>query len=813
MFKSYCILAIRNLRRHQVFSILNIAGLAAGITCFILLSLFIRDELSFDTFNKQAGNIYRLYIHLDINGRESNSSKTAPPTGATLKRDFPEVTAYTRIGYPGTHSVRYQEKIFREYHIYTADSAFFTIFSYPFLYGNPKTALDHPGNIVLTETSATRYFGKENPVGKSLIVDGTNSYLVTGVMKDFPYNSHFNCDFILSAATFPEASSSQDWLEGGCSTYIVLKDGTSAADFKLKLRNIVVKYVGPQVEKALGVSITQFIARGNAYEILMQPLLSVYLYSKTKYGIDRNTEWSGNKTGDITYVYIFAAVALFILLIAVVNFMNLSTARSEKRAKEVGIKKTLGSNRQKLIFQFITESVIMVSIAVLIALVLVALIIPWFNDFTGRHLQLHFFEDEYTLPFLICFTLVTGILAGSYPAFYLSSFQPIDIMKSGVKKRKSSLRSLLVVFQFSISITLIIGMIIIRSQLQFIQQKDLGFKKENMISIDNAALLGSNLKLYKDALLRNPKITAVTNTSLMFYSGVPGDGYLFEKKSGTDPLPCQYLDVDCDFVKTFDIQLVAGRFFSEGWKTDSNAVIINESALEGFNTKTPLQKEITRIGNGNKLKTFKIIGVVKDFNYESLHQVIRPLIFHLSPVQQSSSILNIRVQPGSENETIKYINDTWNQFTTEEKCDYSLLNENLAGLYDSERKIGVITAIFSMLAIFIACLGLFGLAVFITEQRIKEIGVRKILGASIYSIIFTITKPFILWVLIANLMAWPIAYMIMHNWLQNFAYRVDISIWVFILSGFLVALIALLTVSIEAVKAARMNPVNCLRSE
>ncbi len=714
MLRSYFKIAFRSLLNNKVFSLINILGLALGISCFILLSLFIFNELSYDSFHKNAAQIYRVYVHSNINGKETNSSKSTAPLGPTLVKDFPEVQAYTRVGYFGTYNFRYKDKTFRERHVYTVDSSYFSIFSFPFLYGNPQAALTKPNSIVLTETVAKRYFGNENPVGKSFLVDGRRSFLITGVMQDFPPKTHFSCEFLLSMSTYPEANTNY-WLNLHYTTYLVLKKGADPNALTLKMKKTVKDYVGPQAAKILGISMEKFLAKGNAYDFHLQPLTSIYLYSKTKYGIDSNTEWGDLKTSDVTYVYIFGFVASFILLIACINFMNLSTARSEKRAKEVGIKKALGSKRAAIIGQFISESVLMTTIAVLFSIIIVQLILPQFNALTNRHITLDFSKNIYTIPLLIFFTLAVGFLAGSYPAFVLSAFKPIEILKSGIKKRKLWLQNVLVITQFAISISLIIGMIVIRSQLSYIQHKDLGFSKEHLLSIDNATVLGDKIKVFKQELLKNPKIIAVTNASLMFAPGIPGNGYLFNKHSGTDLISFQFLDVDYDFAKTFDLKLTQGRFFSNGFSTDSTAVIINEAALKECPTVDVLNKTITKVSNEEGSKTYTIVGVVKDFNYESLHKEIRPLVFHLSAVRQASSILNIRIHPDNASATLRYIEDTWHTFTQEEKCRYNFLDQNLTRLYETERKVSVITTVFSFLAIFIACLGLFGLAVLVAE--------------------------------------------------------------------------------------------------
>ena len=814
MLKNYFQIAVRNIKRDKVFSIINVAGLAVGVTCFITLSLFIIYEFSYDTYNEKADQIYRVYVHSNINNIESNNSKTAAPLGAELLRQFPEVVTYARIGYFGFHDLRYKDNKFKEYNIYTADSTYFDIFTLPFLYGNPKTALVHPNSIVLTETSSKKYFGDENPVGKSLIVDDKDSYLITGVMKDFPDNSHFSCDILLSMSTYPITQSNY-WLDLWYTTYIVLKKGTDPYEFDNKMKKIVVDEVGPQAEAILGVSLKNFLAKGNSYDFRLQPLTSIHLYSQRGYGIDMNTEWGNANNSDIAYSYIFSAVAIFILLIAIINFMNLATARSEKRGKEVGIRKTLGSSKSKLIFQFITESIFMSFLAVMVSIALIEITLPFFGKFVGRELKLEFLNNPYTLPGFIIFILLVGILAGSYPAFYLSSFQPSHILKpnSGKKGKKHLLRNALVIIQFSISITLIIGTLIIKNQLDYIQNKNLGFNKEHLITINNASNLRNNLEAFKNEVRKNPDIKAVTKSSVMFQSGIPGNGFLFNKQTGSDVISFQYLDVDYDFLKTYQIELKSGRYFSKEFPSDTSAVLINEAGVKECMTTDPVGKTLKQIGIKGKNKTYRIIGVIKNFNYESLHQKIRPLILYLSSVRQPGSVLTIRVSSSNLRQAISSVEKTWKKFTNDEKFSYNFVDQNLARLYEAEQKTEQINTVFSSLALFIACLGLFGLAAFITEQRTKEIGIRKVVGASVIEIVITLSKEFIKWVILANIIAWPVAYYIMNNWLKNFAYRVNLDWGIFILAGVIALIIALATVSFQTIRAAKANPIDSLKYE
>ncbi|MFZ1289069.1 MAG: ABC transporter permease [Melioribacteraceae bacterium] len=814
MLNNYFKIIIRNLIRSRVYSFINIVGLAVGVTCFILLSLYVLDEVGHDRFYKDSDRIYRIYVHSFIAGEETNNSKTSAPMAETLFRDLPEVETFTRIGYTGAHTLSYGDKKFREGSIYTADSTFFKIFSLKFIYGDSKTALVQPNSIVISEDAANKYFGNENPLGKTFNVDDSTTYLITGVVENFPDKSHFSCPMLLSMSTMPD-SRSDYWLNLWFSTYVKMKEGTNPVVFQNKMKQTVIKYVGPIAERVLGVPIQQFLNKGNIYEFLIQPLNDIYLYSQTKYNIDPNTEWSNVKYSNIAYSYIFMAIALFILLIAVINFMNLSTAHSEKRAKEVGIRKTLGSNKSKLIWQFISESIFMSFLAVIFALLLLQFVFPYFNDFISRDLKFGLFSNLFTIPSLIIFTLIVGIAAGSYPAFYLSSFQPAHIVKkvSGKKSRKTFMRSFMVIVQFAISITLIIGTIIIKNQLDFIQNKDLGFKKEHLITLPNLDFMETKIKAFKTELLKNSNIVSATLSSLMFRSGIPGNGYLYNQRAGTDPVSAQFVDVDKDFIKTYGVKLKEGRFFSDEFATDSNAVLINESAQKEFRANDPVGKELVALANKAHNDVFHIIGIVKDFNYESLHRSIRPLVFHYHFVRQPAKVMTLRINSNNLKETINYIESVWKEFAGSEKFYYNFLDDTLAQLYSTEQKIGQITTVFAMLAIFIACLGLFGLATFVTEQRIKEIGIRKVLGASVPELILLLSKEFTKWVILANIIAWPVAYFVMNKWLQDFAYRIDISWNVFVFAGIIALIIALATVSYQAIKAALTNPVESLRYE
>jgi len=811
MLKNYLKIALRNLAKNKGYSSINILGLAVGIACCVIILLYVQNELGYDKFYKNSDSIYRVYIKSSINGQESCNCKTAAPLGSTLVRDFPEVVTSTRIGFFGNHALKYNDKVYRERHIYTADSNFFNVFSLPLINGNPKKNLSEPNSIVMTQSTAKKYFGDENPVGKILNVDSQSSYKVTGLMKDFPKNSSFRCDILLSMSTYAETKN-DNWLNMSYTTYIVLQKGTNPVIFQEKLKSVVSNYIGPQAESALGIPFSEFLNKGNKWDFYLQPLTSIYLYSERDYGIDPNTEWGDQNRSNIDYVYLFSAVAIFILLLAIINFINLTTARSETRSKEVGIKKTLGSNKTKLIGQFLTESIIVALLSVIISIALVEIVLPLFNQLAGKDFKFELFSSVYTIPGLILFAIFVGILSGSYPAFYLSSFRPVYLFKSNFEKRikKSTLRSGLVVVQFTISIALIISAIIIRDQLNYIQNKNLGFNKQHLYAITNFGIPGNKLLVIEQELLKNPDIISLTNSSIMFFPGIPGDGYTYNERQVSNAISSQYLDVDYDFLKTYKISLLQGRFFSEKFPSDTISVVINEAMGKECGTEDPVGNELIQIG---RQKAYQIIGVIKNFNYQTLHEQIKPLVLFLSPVKQAASILAIRISSTNIKNTIAFINNTWKSFTGGEDIYSSFIDEDLAYLYKSEDRAATVATVFSGLAIFIACLGLFGLASFVTEQRKKEIGIRKVLGASVFELITMLSREFTKWVLIANIIAWPVAYYLMNNWLNNFAYRTDITLWVFILSGITALLIALLTVCLHAVKAAMANPTESLRYE
>jgi putative ABC transport system permease protein len=807
MIRNYLRVALRNLRNYKAYSLINIIGLAVGIACCIAIMLYVRDELSYDRFNEFADRIYRPTLHGRINGHDLNGTGSPVAMGPALYHDLPEVVAYARLSESGPTVVRYDKKTFIEERFFAADSTVFDVFTFPFVAGNPKTALTQPNTVVITESIARKYFGDENPIGKILNAGKQDNFIVTGVIKDVPQNSHLHPDLMGSLTTLQD-SRNPTWLSNNYYTYLLFRKGVDPVELQKKLDEELIKYGSPQLKAITGFSLEQFRAAGNNYGFVLQPLTSIHLNSHLDGEIEPN--------GDITYVYIFSAIALAILLIACINFVNLATARSEKRAKEVGVRKTLGSTRSYLVGLFMSESIVLSTIAVVLAVGIVELLLPFFNQIANKKMSLHLFSDPTSIPVLVCLAIVVGVIAGSYPAFYLSSFHPIEVLRSDTKKggRKSFLRSGLVIFQFAISIALFVGTFIIFAQLRYVQTKDLGFDKEEMIVVGRTNDLSNQLQSFEDELRTNRGIASLTNSN-----AIPGN------QSGDNACRLegaperQYEDVrlmfcDCDFATTYKLGIADGRFFSKEHPSDSAAVVVNEEAEKSFNAKKLVGKYLLYPGPGGIDQKYQIVGVVRNFNYQSLHEPIRPLAIRLFPRQGFiGRFVTVRLAAGDHLSTISFIENVWKKYAGDEEFSWNFLDDNLQKLYAADRRTSEIAGTFSVLAIFIACLGLLGLAAFVTEQRTKEIGIRKVLGASVAEIVALLSKEFVKWVLIANVVAWPLAYYVMNNWLKNFAYRTDMSIWIFAASGILALLIALLTVSSHAIKAATANPVESLRYE
>ena len=811
MLKNYLKIAWRNLLKNKTFSIINIAGLAIGLACFLLIALYVADELSYDRYNINADRIYRVNTDLRFGGSDMKLAVCSDPMAATLKRDYPQVEDAARIyASSGSKLIKKGTVFIEEQRVANADSTLFNIFTLPAIEGDTQHALSEPNSVVITESMANKYFGSTHVTGKIIETSEqkNNLYKITAVIKDIPHNSHFNFDFLFSMHNLNYDFG--HYLNHNFQTYVLLKKGTDYKAFDKNFVQVVEKYVLPQAKQFMQISSMEaFRKSGNNLEYHLMPVTDIHLKSGRFPELDVN--------GSMQYVYIFSAVALFILLIACINFMNLSTARSASRSKEVGIRKVLGTNKKSLVWQFLTESTMMVFIALTIALFIASLIMPFFNDVSSKSLTIATLFSYKTLPFLLLLPFVVGALAGSYPAFFLSSFQPIAVLKGKVNAgfKKSSLRSGLVIFQFAISIVLIIGVTIIYNQLNYIQTKKLGFNKDQVLILNGTGALDKNAEVFKNEVA---KMNGIKSASFGGYLPVNGSSRSDDTYStgavlnDKNAFSMQSWSVDYDYINTLGMELSKGRNFSREFKTDSSAVIINETAAKMLGYNNPIGKKIYTFTNDIPPQSiaYTVIGVVKDFHFESLRQTIGPLCMRMA---NNSWATVFKVSTTDIKGLLKNIETKWKTMAPGMPFNYQFLDESFDNMYRAEQRIGKIALAFAILTILIACLGLFGLATYMAEQRTKEIGVRKVLGASVSNLISMLSKDFLKLVLVAALLAFPIAWYAMHKWLQDFAFKVNISWWVFILAGVISVSIAILAVSSQAIKAALNNPVKSLRTE
>jgi putative ABC transport system permease protein len=812
MIKNYFKIALRNLQRNKAFSFINIFGLAVGLATCMLIMLYIFSEMGYDGHNKNADRIFRIASKAAQLGNVKDKpwAATSAPVAWGLKEDMPEVEQSTRLlKFPTLDKMllKYEHgnnsKQFYETNGYYVDSTFFQIFTYDFKYGNALTSLNEPNSVVISESVAQKMFGNENPVGKPINIGmpyGTFNYTVKGVFKDALLKSHIPAHFFLSMrngdiGTWVEQQT--NWATNNIFfTYVKLKEGSDPKSFGKKLQAFIDRRGGTD-QKALGVSKQLFI----------QPLQDIYLHS------DLDNEIAPN--GNITYLYILGSIALFVLLIACINFMNLSTARSGKRAKEVGIRKVMGAEKRSLVYQFLGESVMMSFLALLLALLIAYALLPFFNNLTQKNLTL--FDKPELWLWIAGLTLCSGILSGFYPAFYLLSFRPIAVLKGKLLNNFSAvaIRKGLVVFQFTISICLILGAVVIIKQLNFLDNQQLGFNKNQQIILplqDKSAI--KNYAAFKNELLKNSGVKSVTSGST--YPGIPNvEDMLFyaEGKTIHDVIDVHLATVENDYFKTLRFTMLSGRGFSKEFTADSNSIVLNEAALKelGYDVTTAVGKKLFYDFQGRH-NTMQIIGVVKNFNFESLYSSIKPFGFTTSFGNKYSYVI-ANVATKNYAGLLKDIQYSWNKINPDIPFVYSFLDNDFQKNYEKDQRVSGIVSYFTFIAILIACLGLFGLSAFSAEQRTREIGIRKVLGASVTNVASLLSKDFIKLVLIALLIASPLAWFGMNKWLQGFAYRIHISWWMFAIAGLMAIIIALITVSFQAIKAAIANPVKSLRTE
>ena len=802
MIKNYLKIAWRNLLKNKAFSFINILGLSIGIAVCFIIMLFVYDELSYDRFNKNADRIVRVVFNASINGGKINESVVMPPVAQALKTDYAEVEEATRLRQDGRPKITYQHKVFKEANAAFVDPNFFKVFSVTFLEGNPATALLKPYTIVVTNEVAQRWFGNDAALGKTVDYNGT-LFTITGVMEKMPANAHFHFDILGSMAAVNQAGSNS-WMESNFFTYVLLQPGADYKKLEAKLPGMVEKYMGPQIMQEMGLSLSQFRTKGNELGFSLQPLTSIHLHSATSSELEAG--------GNVKYVYIFGAIAIFMLLIATINFINLSTASASKRAKEVGVRKVMGSGKTDLIKQFLLESVLLTFIALFIGFVMVQLALPVFNTLSGKNLQ-----PGLSLKPLIAFLglgILVGLLAGIYPAFFLSSFKPIATLKGKLSAGTKSLglRSSLVVFQFFISVSLITGTIIVYQQMKFIQTQNLGYNKDQLLVLPNSWVLGNNEKAFKEKLLQDSRVANIT-VSAYKPAGPSGNNNSLAYPQGKENQLMKTLEyhVDEQYIPTLGMQMAAGRNFSPSFSTDSSAMIINETAARafGFGSNAVGQRIIRQNTDRGKNITYTVIGVVKDFHFKSLHEAITPLLMVLNP--ESGLIIKVRTKDIAG--LLASMKEQWAGYHTEEPFSYAFMDDLYNKTYAAEQKTSLILNIFAVLTIFVACMGLFGLATYTAEQRSKEIGIRKVLGASVTQVTAMLSKEFVKLVLIGCVIAFPLSWWAMNQWLQDFAYKIDISWWVFLMAGVFALLIALCTVSFKAIRAALANPVASLRAE
>jgi putative ABC transport system permease protein len=807
MFRNYLKVAIRNFLKRPGFSLINVLGLAVGVACCLLIMLFVRDEMSFDRHNERLDRIYRVGLSAFVNNNALEAVYTPSPMAKGLVDEIPEVEAASRVRRFGFPVFRYGDKVFSEERVYWVDNAFFDIFTVPFIAGDPRTALKDPLTIVLTRTMARKYFGDEAALGRVLNADGSRDYIVTGVVEDPPRNSHFHYDFLASVETYPD-SRSPVWINNSYLTYYLLREGAAAGAVEAKLAGLVGKHVGPQIQAAIGITLEEFLASGGRYEYFIQPAKDIHLRSQYKGELEPN--------GDIAIVYIFSIVALGILAVAVINFVNLATARSARRAREVGIRKTLGSHRGRLVRQFLVESVLMAFLAVLLALLLVQALLPAFNRVTGKALAMPYADSPWTIPGLLALVLAVGILAGTYPAFFLASFDPAAVLKTETagRTRKSRLRNGLVVFQFAVSVVLIIGTVVVRRQMDYVRTRDLGFNKDQIVVVEKVDDIGNQIRAFKQALLANPRVLGASNSGDLIGDNFDGSVFKLAGATGEENHLFNSLATDEDFAKVYEIEMASGRYFEAGRQADARVVVINEKAARELGIAEAAGQQIVAVGpTPEQSQTLTLVGIVKDFHFQSLHSEIRPLILGCYGEREFGRFLSVRVRPENIRETIDFIDRTWRGMAGNQAFEYQFFDDHFARLYQADERTGRVFLAFSVLAAFVAGLGLFGLSAFVAEQRTKEIGIRKTLGASVGGVGLLLAGQFAKWVLVANLIAWPLGYYFMHRWLQKFAYRAALSPLLFLSASLLVLAFAILTVSYQTVKAATADPVKSLKYE
>ncbi len=794
MFKNLIKIALRVIRKDLFYSIFNITGLTIGIASSLFLLLYIFDELSYDKYHEQSDNIYRVVSHISEPDDAFDWVVAQIPFAPQVKEDYPEVKEYVRFIPTGRTLFVYNDIRFYEDDVFYVDSTVFNVFTYKLIQGNPETVLDEPNSIVLTKSFATRYFGETDPIGQSIGTSGGDTYKITGLMEDIPHNSHLKFSALISRNTLPVESGS--WGNFGVYTYLLLHEGMDPKQLENKLPDLYDRFMAELFQR-MGIQI----------QYGLDPITRIHLYSKY--------EGEPEPTGSIQYIYIFGVVALFMLIIASISYTNMATSRSTKRAREVGLRKVVGADRKLLIFQFLTESVVLTLISLVLSITLVFLLLQQFNHLSGKMLDVSVLTNLWVILSILGIIIFLGIVGGSYPAFFLSRFNPIKVLKSDLISRykKFSLRKVLVILQFSISLVMIISTWVVYHQIGFLRNKDVGFDKSNILRINlTTREMTRSFPALKDALLDNPKIDNVGSTSTRVGEGSGKIIIMMETPEGMDERGVNLGVCDEDFIETMGITILEGRDFSSEIMADTaTGVLINETLAKRMNWDEPIGKKV-RIGGreDNDNPIAKVVGLMKDYNQTGLYNEVES---YLLLFRTNNRVVYIKISDESISETLEFVENTWKEIFPDVPFEYSFIEGDLKNQFEEDSKRGLILALFSILTIIIAGLGLFGLSSYTVEQRTKEIGIRKVLGAGVSNILWMITNEFMVLILISMVLSFPVAYYFMKDWLQDFIYRTKLSPAIFILSGVFILLIALVTISLHTVRAGHSNPVDSIRQE
>jgi len=802
MFRNFYFTTIRNLSKHKSYFLINVSGLAIGIASFTFISLYIINELSYDRFHSKHERIYRIGNESIINGQTHEEANTAAPMARAMVDNYPEVISATRLLESGQLLIGRGEKKISEDRILFADSALFNVFDFNLIKGNPKTALVDPRSMVLSESYAKKYFGNEDPLGQLLTVEeDTIFYKVTGVVEDVPPNSHIQFD-MLGSLTSKDHATTTRWIGRSLHVYAVLSERADPVALELKTKDLFYRHMAPEIEYYTGLKIEDWESAGNSVGFKLTPIKDIHLYSLSTGELE--------PTGSITYIYMYGLIGIIILFIAIFNFVNLATAHSATRAKEVGVRKVIGSTKRNLIYQFILESIIISFIATILSVMLILTFTPAFTDLIGKELAFSLISNNIIWLSMIGLAIFVGILAGCYPSFVLSRFQPVQVLKGNYTTSGKSgwLRNMLVTVQFAASIVIIVGTLVVYSQIEFMLAKNLGFEKDQIMVLKRPDWLNKNLNVFKRELLANSNVKAVANSETL-----PGKSFAIRSYRPKDE-PATFLffnnQVSYEYLDLMGFELLEGRFFSKDFQSDSNAVVLNESAVNEFGYDDPIGKQLTSAFKSGKLT---IIGVVKDYNTESLHKEVGPVSLELAPDNMDGYFTVKMSNTKNIMETVAQIQNSWDNLTNGKPFQYFFFDDEYENLYRAETSTGQVLMLFATLSILIACMGLIGLITFSTSIRRKEIGIRKVLGASTSTLIQLLSSQVIRLILIATLISWPLAYLATDYWLQSFADRITISPWIYVGSTIAVLLVVGIAIGYQTVKASLSDPVDSLRQD